>query len=362
MMIPEKINKPQNKILKFSVATVKLVLLISIIMLILVLIPVKERTYTSKGDIIEAASIININELGKEFRIIDNGRPFYFTTVKTGSITNTLSFLYRDFFNDSKIEDMQESYLSAFDSLRNNYFISTQSKDNVLAALYTFGSTKRSFQVIPVIKMIYEETKTGTAFLEGDQLLSVDNKVVSSTKEYLQQKHSWKIKENDTHYFQVQRGKSELVIPVTYTEKNKDDFLTGIQPYDSVLFNDIVNKSVISLKGYEGNSAGLMLTLELLRLTTGEDFSKGKKIAGTGTMNADGTVGEIGSMDYKIKTADKNDVDIYLVPKYVPGLKESYEKSNEYEALRTAENIGTKMKIIPVYSVNDALIKLRELK
>ncbi|MDQ0195835.1 hypothetical protein [Paenibacillus wynnii] len=93
---------------------------------------------------------------------------------RTGTISNALAFMYRNYMNYSKIENEQESIFSTFDSLRDNYFISTQSRDNVLAALYTFGPLKRSFQVKPIIKIIHEETKAGYAFLEGDQLLSVD--------------------------------------------------------------------------------------------------------------------------------------------------------------------------------------------
>ena len=49
-----------------------------------------------------------------------------------------------------------------------------------------------------------------------------------------------------------------------------------------------------------GPSAGLMFSLEIYNQLTKEDFTKGYKIAGTGTIDSKGTVGPIGGIDKKL--------------------------------------------------------------
>lgn len=115
-----------------------------------------------------------------------------------------------------------------------------------------------------------------------------------------------------------------------------------------------------------GPSAGLMFTLEILNQLLPEDITKGYNIAGTGEMNPDGTVGRIGGIDLKVIAADRKGIEIMFAPDDVidpavlannPDLTSNYE-----EALKSAKKIGTKMKIVPVKTVDDALAYLEQLE
>lgn len=115
-----------------------------------------------------------------------------------------------------------------------------------------------------------------------------------------------------------------------------------------------------------GPSAGLMFTLEIMNQLLDEDLTKGYNIAGTGEMLADGTVGRIGGADFKVMAAEREGVEIFFAPddylpeevrKKNPGVLTNYE-----EAVKTAEKIGTKMKIVPVTTIDDALDYLNELE
>lgn len=108
-----------------------------------------------------------------------------------------------------------------------------------------------------------------------------------------------------------------------------------------------------------GPSAGLMFTLEILNQLVDEDITKGFNIAGTGTMESDGSVGRIGGIDQKIMAADSADVDIFFAPSEPV---EGGGDSNYQTAVETAEKIGTTMKIVPVETVEDALAYLEELQ
>ena len=61
-----------------------------------------------------------------------------------------------------------------------------------------------------------------------------------------------------------------------------------------------------------GPSAGFMFSLEIYNQLTKEDLTKGYKIAGTGTISPDGTVGRIGGIEQKIVAADKAGAEIFL--------------------------------------------------
>lgn len=115
-----------------------------------------------------------------------------------------------------------------------------------------------------------------------------------------------------------------------------------------------------------GPSAGLMFTLEILNQLLDEDITKGYNIAGTGEMLEDGTVGRIGGADFKVIAASRKGVEVFFVPDDElpdevraanPGIMTNYE-----EAVKTAERIGTKMKIVPVQTIDDALAYLATLE
>lgn len=100
-----------------------------------------------------------------------------------------------------------------------------------------------------------------------------------------------------------------------------------------------------------GPSAGLMFTLEIYNQLTPGDLSKGYRIAGTGTMSEDGTVGSIGGVQFKIVASDRRDADIFFVP-----------EDNYKEAKAKADQIKSDMKLVPVKSVQEALDYLDQLE
>ncbi|HCS93468.1 MAG TPA: PDZ domain-containing protein [Bavariicoccus seileri] len=114
-----------------------------------------------------------------------------------------------------------------------------------------------------------------------------------------------------------------------------------------------------------GPSAGLMFSLYLYDTLT-EDKVQLPLIAGTGTINFDGTVGRIGGIDKKIIAADKAKAQYFFAPddeitdamkKANPGIKTNYE-----EAVATRDEIDSDMVVVPVKTFQDAVSYLNELK
>ena len=98
-----------------------------------------------------------------------------------------------------------------------------------------------------------------------------------------------------------------------------------------------------------GSSGGLMMSLCIYNAISGEDILKGRKVAGTGTIDLNGTVGEISGIKYKIIGAHRNHMDIVLVP-----------KDNYQEAITVAKERNYKMKIIKVNTIKEAIEYLKK--
>ena len=77
---------------------------------------------------------------------------------------------------------------------------------------------------------------------------------------------------------------------------------------------------------------------------TKQDLTKGKTIVGTGTINMNGDVGEIGGIKYKVMGAAKSKADIMLVP------EENYE-----EAISVKNEKGYDLEIVSISTLRDAI-------
>jgi Lon-like protease len=95
-----------------------------------------------------------------------------------------------------------------------------------------------------------------------------------------------------------------------------------------------------------GPSAGLMFTLAVYDLTTENDLTGGRKIAGTGTIDLNGNVGPIGGVRQKVVAAERAGAEYFLCP------EENYE-----DAVATATHI----EVIKVKTAQEAIDFLKSL-
>jgi Lon-like protease len=70
----------------------------------------------------------------------------------------------------------------------------------------------------------------------------------------------------------------------------------------------------IQVEDVGGPSAGLMLTLGIIELAGDQDLTGGDLVAGTGTIDEQGTVGAIGGIQLKAISAEELGADLFLVP------------------------------------------------
>jgi PDZ domain-containing protein len=90
-----------------------------------------------------------------------------------------------------------------------------------------------------------------------------------------------------------------------------------------------------------GPSAGMMYAITVLDLLTADDLTKGHRIAGTGTISLDETVGAIGGVRQKVFAARSVGAEYILVP------------TDNYEEALTAA--GKDIEVVAVATLQDAL-------
>lgn len=100
-----------------------------------------------------------------------------------------------------------------------------------------------------------------------------------------------------------------------------------------------------------GPSAGLAFTLALLDELTPGDLNGGVKVAATGTISDDESVGAIGALRQKTVAVKAAGAKVFLVP----------ASQSEQELAAARQVAGTSLRIIPVANLSDALLALANL-
>lgn len=182
----------------------------------------------------------------------------------------------------------------------------------------------------------------------GDLIVGMENHKISSTNEM--ERLLKKKKLGDHFDLTIIRNKHMEKVNVQMAKFPKSiagsSKSQGIGIYQSDQFKVDVKPPVrFNITNIGGPSAGLMMTLDIYDQLTRQDLAKGRNIAGTGTIELDGTVGPIGGIADKIVGANKSGVKIFFAP----------VADHEYDTAReTAKAIGSHMKIVPVRTFNDA--------
>lgn len=113
---------------------------------------------------------------------------------------------------------------------------------------------------------------------------------------------------------------------------------------------------VIETDNIGGPSAGLAFTLTLIDELTEGDLTGGVRVAVTGAINSDGTVGAIGGLNSKASAVQQMGVDYLLVPASQPDDPRSPDSIAAARAV-----VGDDVEIIPVATLEEALEVLARL-
>lgn len=302
-----------------------------------------------------------------------NGKPvqedkgtFYLTTVGLGK-ASVMDWIRSQYSRELKLIP-EEQILANF---QDDEEYERQQKENMLesqhAALITaFKEAKKPVKVNYLGVEVFSLRKENDLQV-GDLITAIDGNPILRKEDlfaYLEKKEigdqvKVSVKRNKQQNGKETRAKIEKVITlvdVSQPAEGKKRAGLGIYPMTR---EQVSTTPPVSIEAGEigGPSAGLMFTLEVYDQITNGDLTQGKKIAGTGTINDQGKVGQIGGIEFKVRAADEEGAQIFFAPK-----DQLSTDQNEKAAYQAAKEIKTKMKIVPVATFQEALRYLQNLE
>lgn len=189
----------------------------------------------------------------------------------------------------------------------------------------------------------------------GDRIFKVDGNEFESSEQFIQYVSGQSVGDEVTFAIDRNEEIQEVKLPL---ERLKETGKVGVG-ISLVDDKDIVVDPTVTINSEDigGPSAGFMFSLEIYNQLTEEDLTRGYPIAGTGTIDLNGNIGPIGGIEQKIIAADKAGAEIFFAPN-----EKGASDSNYRAAVKTAKDIKTKMKIIPVDTFDEAISYLKNLK
>lgn len=185
-----------------------------------------------------------------------------------------------------------------------------ESLSNAVIAAYNMASN----QVIIKNNYLYVGyilTNSNTDLEVGDEINSIDN-VSVKTKEDVNSLLSTK-SVGDKITIKVSNNNHNYIRYAILQEEDGKKII-GIIPIEVYDYETDPQIDIKMSANESGSSGGLMLSLAIYDLLSDDNLARGRKVAGTGTIDSEGNVGEIGGIEYKIKGAVKDKADIFFVP------------------------------------------------
>lgn len=260
--------------------------------------------------------------------------------------TILFSFINKD-WNIYKKSDVMLDTENDTSYLIRDKVLMNESISNAIYVAYTTANKEIKLKNTRVT-IIYIDEDADTNLNVGDEIISIDNNLINK-------------KEDITSILNTKKVNKKINIKVKNNNKTYDKY---------AYINEIDNKkqigiAVTNIKEYDmspeikinidknesGSSGGLALSLAIYNSLVKEDITKGKTIVVTGTMEEDGTVGSIGGIEYKLKSAESSKAPLFIVPN-----GENYD-----EAIKLKKEKNYKIKIIGVSTFKEAIEYLKNM-
>ena len=272
----------------------------------------------------------------------------YVSELKARTFTYLLSFIMPN-WEKTSIDDYKVSDNEDVDSIekRNKLALESANQTAVIIAYTKAGKECNIIKTSNYITYVYESINSNIKI--GDILLKADDVIIKNIDDYREIINNKEI--NDTIKLTILRNNKEITTNIKIQLINNSK-LTGLGITPIYEYKTIPKINFNFKNSESGASGGLMVALSIYDSLTDKDLSKGLKIVGTGTIESDGSVGEIGGVKFKLLGAIKSKADVFLVP----------YGSNYEEALKIRNEKNYNINIIGVKSFDDAIEKLKNIK
>lgn len=270
-----------------------------------------------------------------------------FVTEIKATIPTLILAYFNDDWNIIKEEEILYENETYEDENYRSHLLLNEANNNAVIVAYTYAD-KEIIISNEHLFIIYVDENAETDLKIGDEILEIDGtKILNKNQldEIVLQKNV-----GDKVSVLVKRDDDEVeCFGVLREVDNKKIIGVSLSKTSDVITNPQIT---FNFKASEsGPSGGLMMALSIYDALVDEDITRGMKIVGTGTIDANGNVGSIGGIEYKIKGAVKEKADIFLVP----------SGENYNDAKKLVEENKYDIRLIEVDSFEDALNKLFEI-
>lgn len=251
-------------------------------------------------------------------------------------------YLLSHIIPDWDLESIKENQVSSTESVeeinKRNKILLENSINN--ATYVAYKSANKKIEITKTKYVVVAVTKENGLKI-GDEILEVEGKKVSSLemiKQTIEEKNV-----GDEINLKIKRNNKEQEV-VAKIEKEENKKALGVMIVTNYNLKPEKEVKLKFKQSESGSSGGLMMSLSIYSAISDKDILKGRNIAGTGTIDMNGNVGEIGGIKYKIMGAVKNKMDVVLVP-----------SANYEEAIKVKEAKNYKIKIVKVDTFMDAI-------
>ncbi|MDI3546475.1 MAG: Lon-like protease [Halanaerobiales bacterium] len=195
-----------------------------------------------------------------------------------------------------------------------------------------------------VIDEVLENGSAAGKLKKGDVIIAVDDQVVKVDQDAVDLIRKHEI--GDRVKITIKRGDKMLdfTLETIEMENNPGKASIGLMIFTDYSYQ-FPRKVTFNTQNIAGPSAGSMFTLEIYNQLLPEDLTKGRRIAGTGTIALDGSIGKIDGVRQKVIAAEREEADIFFVP------VENYE---------TAKKVAREITLVPVKNIDEAITYLEK--
>ena len=264
----------------------------------------------------------------------------YVREYKATTSTLLISLINKDFKVLKKEDVLLDTENDKSYELRDKILMDASISDAIYVA---FTKANKEIKILNnKLVVTYISSESNTDLKVGDTITHVNGKPVSNKSEIsniisnsnIGDKISIKVINNSKKY--------DRYAYIVNSDGNKkiEVLISNIREYQT---NPKINVKVDNNES--GSSGGLITALSIYNSLVPEDITKGLTIVGTGTIDEDGNVGNIGGVEYKLKSAVKSKADLFIVPK-----DENYE-----EASKIKQDNNYKIDIIGVSTFDEAV-------
>lgn len=236
----------------------------------------------------------------------EQSNPFYSVYIMSIDRPTFFQFImvYFDDYITTTIIPESRTNVSTVSNFRSGQVARNTAIDASIIASYQELGLAVSYEIQELVYLIYNYMDNDAIEI-ADQILSVNGNTNISqgiNEAVCGEKAMFELKRDGETFFEE----------ITKQEAENCRFGISTTTYYKITDLEIPYEVRQSLVG--GPSGGLMQTLYIYNALSPYDLTQGLKIAGTGTIRINGSVGPVSGVRQKVFTAHMDDVDIFFVP------------------------------------------------